>query len=506
MRLETVLLTLLTAASATAVKTTDRSLGAFIGCPSVRSVDSLCLWAGKNGQVVDSHMLRELILQHNNVAGSKRESKLRNLQQHMTYIEDVHMHAKSVGHEFSYHMGVNERHLTLSSNRKLTPEQFVEQEMASAFSRRLQTQKSSTDGSKISSAGGSSKYWNWCDADNSMGHSVCSPVKSQKTCGSCWSFVAADAIETAVVIAENASAAVSLSPQQFLTCSSLQTTQTFEYCWASDDGVPGASWMQTQIMWESQNDGCNGGMTHGAFMDAAQNDWSLVTELTMPYDDESPGGSPTASASSMCNVGADEAAASITGYEQIVGIDCTVSSDCTLLLRLALEKQPIAVAITSNGNFDEYAGGFYNCPNNGVMASKNDLNHALLLVGYGTDSVHGDYWILKNSYGSLWGDDGYIKLVADTKINCGLNIFPVIPIGAKAGAQARTTIDSGGEKIFVGLSPSSWIGVAAATTIFTVVATAIGMFVSHQKMKTIREQNSAMYMAASTPTNAQNAH
>ncbi|CAI5726107.1 unnamed protein product [Peronospora effusa] len=495
MRLETVLLTLLTAASATAVKTTDRSLGAFIGCPSVRSVDSLCLWAGNNGQVVDSRMLRELILQHNNVADSKRESKLRNLQQHMTYIEDVHIHAKSVGHEFSYHMGVNERHLTLSSNRKLTPEQFVEQEMASAFSRRLQTQKSSTDGSKISSAGGSSKYWNWCDADNSMDHSVCSPVKSQKTCGSCWSFVAADAIETAVVIAENASAAVSLSPQQFLTCSSLQTTQTFEYCWASDDGVPGASWMQTQIMWESQNDGCNGGMTHGAFMDAAQNDWSLVTELTMPYDDESPGGSSAASASSMCNVGADEAAASITGYEQIVGIDCTVSSDCTLLLRLALEKQPIAVAITSNGNFDEYAGGFYNCPNNGVMASKNDLNHALLLVGYGTDSVHGDYWILKNSYGSLWGDDGYIKLVADTKINCGLNIFPVIPIGAKAGAQARTTIDSGGEKIFVGLSPSSWIGVAAATTIFTVVATAIGMFVSHRKMKTIREKNLAMHAA-----------
>ncbi|CAI5747527.1 unnamed protein product [Peronospora destructor] len=235
--------------------------------------------------------------------------------------------------------------------------------------------------------------------------------------------------------------AVSLSPQQFLTCSSLQTTQTFEYCWASDGGVPGASWMQTQIMWESQNDGCNGGMTHGAFMDAAQNNWSLVTELTMPYDDENAGGSSAANASSMCTVGADKAAASITGYEQIVGIDCTVSSNCKLLLRLALEKQPIAVAITSNGGFDDYAGGFYNCPNNGVMASKNDLNHALLLVGYGTDSVHGDYWILKNSYGSLWGDDGFLKLVADTKINCGLNIFPVIPIGAKAGVQAPTTFE-----------------------------------------------------------------
>lgn len=404
------------------------------------------------------------------------------------------MYAKNIGHEFSYHMGVNERHLTSSTKRKLTPEEFVDQEVFSAYSRRLQATTNST----VSSSG-SSEYWNWCDSDNSVGHSVCSPVKSQKSCGSCWSFVAADAIETAVVIAENASAAVSLSPQQFLTCSTLQTTQTFEYCWASDSGVDGATWMQSEIKWESQNDGCNGGMTHGAFIDAAQNGWGLVTELTMPYDDSSSGSSSASNTSSVCTVSADEAAASITGWEQIVGADCTTSSNCTTLLRSALEKQPIAVAITSNGGFGEYAGGFYNCPNNGEMASKNDLNHALLLVGYGSDSSVGDYWILKNSYGSSWGDSGFIKLVADAKINCGLNVFPVIPTGAKAGAQASTSVDSGGDKIFVGLSPAAWIAVAAVTTIFTLVTTAIGIGVSNRKLKTIREQNSAMYAASNTP-------
>ncbi|CAH0477309.1 unnamed protein product [Peronospora belbahrii] len=492
---QAVVLTLLMAPSATAVVTTNRSLGTLLGCPSVRSVDSPCLWAGENGQIVDSRALRELFIQRNYVT----QENLRNLAEHMTYIEDVNMYANNAGHKFSYHMGVNERHLTLSPYRKLTAKQFVEQEMTSAYSRRLQTQTNST----ISSAG-SLDYWNWCDSANSMGYTVCSPVKSQKSCGSCWSFVAADAIETAVVIAENASAAVSLSPQQFLTCSTFQTTQTFEYCWASDNGVPGASWMETQIIWESQNDGCNGGMTHGAFMDAAQNGWGLVTGLTMPYDDTNSGNVLDANASSMCKVSADQAAASITGYEQIVGIDCTVSSNCTLLLRMALEKQPIAVAITSNGGFAEYAGGFYNCPNNGEMLSKNDLNHALLLVGYGTDSLHGDYWILKNSYGSSWGDSGFMKLVADAKINCGLNIFPVIPIGAKAGGQASTAVDSGGDKIFVGLSPSSWIGVAAGTTILTLVLTAIGLWVSHQKLKAIRKENSAIYMAHA-PTNTQDA-
>uniref|UniRef100_M4B737 Peptidase C1A papain C-terminal domain-containing protein n=1 Tax=Hyaloperonospora arabidopsidis (strain Emoy2) TaxID=559515 RepID=M4B737_HYAAE len=495
-------------AATTAIETTDRPFGTLLRCPPARSVDSPCLWAGENGQLVDPPTLRGLVLKRYGVHSSEKEFSRRNLEHHMTYLEDVTIQANKAGLEFSYDMGVHERHLILTSRRDLTPEQFVQQEVqALAVSRRLQVETNSSDlpmpppSSSNTLGAGSSSYWNWCDSSNSQGHSVCSPVKSQKSCGSCWSFVAADAIETAVVIAENTSAAVSLSPQQFLMCSTLQTTQTFDYCWASDNGVPGASWMQTQIKWESQNDGCNGGMTHAAFMDAAQRGWGLVTELTMPYDDSNPGSFLASNMSSVCNVPAEEAAASITGWEQIVGIDCSVSSNCTLLLRAAVERQPIAVAITSNGGFGEYRGGFYTCPNNGEMASKNDLNHALLLVGYGTDSTHGDYWILKNSYGSSWGDNGFMKLVADAKINCGLNVFPVIPTGARAGAQASTAIDSGGDKIFVGLSQSAWIAVAAATTAFTLITTGIGVGVSNRKLKHLHQQHSAMYTAVCTPTN-----
>ncbi|TDH64798.1 uncharacterized protein CCR75_002132 [Bremia lactucae] len=482
-----VLVLLAVLAHAAAVSMTNQRVGTLVWCPSVRTEDSSCQWAGESGRVIDSRALRELFLKRSNVPFSIREAYNRNLQEHMTYLEDVNMYARQVRHEFSYDMGVNERHLSVPSTRKLSAFQFVDQEIYSAYSRRLQEVSGTTN--STSSSSNSSVYWNWCDKENAMGHSVCSPVKSQKSCGSCWSFVAADAIETAVVIAENASTAVSLSPQQFLTCSSLRTTQTFQYCWATENGVDGATWMQSEIIWESQNDGCNGGMTHGAFMDAAQNGWGLVTELTMPYDDANP--ASFSNSTSVCQTIPSEAAASITGYEQVVGLDCTVSNSCTVLLRSALQKQPIAVAITSNGGFGEYAGGFYNCPNNGDMASKNDLNHALLLVGYGTDSTVGDYWILKNSYGSSWGESGFIKLVADSKINCGLNVFPVVPTGAKAGAQASTSVDSGGDKKFVGLSPTAWITVAAATTIFTVVSTAIGIMVSHQKVKMIRKQNAA---------------
>ncbi|POM64270.1 Cysteine protease family C01A [Phytophthora palmivora] len=260
--------------------------------------------------------------------------------------------------------------------------------------------------------------------------------------------------------------------------------------------------METEIKWESQNNGCNGGMTHGAFIDAAQNSWGLVTELTMPYDDSSSGSTSANNGSSSCSVSANETAASITGWEQVVGADCTASSNCTILLRTALEKQPIAVAINSEDPFGDYAGGFYSCPNDGDLSSKDDVNHALVLVGYGTDASEGDYWILKNSYGSSWGASGFMKLVADSKVNCGLNIFPVIPTGASAGVAATTSVDSGGDKVFVGLSPSAWIAVAAVTTIFTIVMTAIGMLISQRKMKTIRKQNSTMY-AARAPANAQ---
>ncbi|KAI9995487.1 hypothetical protein PInf_012552 [Phytophthora infestans] len=481
--------------SSLTASTTEHSLGTLVDCPAFRSADSQCLWAGENGEVVDSKTLRDLLIRRNLVSFSERESLTRNLQAHMTYIEDVHMYANSVGHDFSYHMGVNERHLTSSARRRLSPQQLVDQEVKSAYSRRLKVEASGSTASATStvSSSGSSEYWNWCDSDNSFGYSVCSSVKSQQNCGSCWAFAAADAIETAVVIAENASAAVSLSPQQFLTCSTLETTQTFEYCWASDSGVDGASWMETEIKWESQNNGCNGGMTHGAFIDAAQNGWSLVTELTMPYDDSSSSSTSSSNVSSACSVSDNKTAASITGWEQVVGTDCTASNNRGTLLRTALEKQPIAVAINSEDPFGEYAGGFYSCPNDGDLSSKDDVNHALVLVGYGTDASVGDYWILKNSYGSSWGASGFMKLVADSKVNCGLNIFPVIPTGASAGAAASTSVDSGGDKVFVGLSPSTWIVVAAVTTIFTIVMTAIGMLFSQRRLKAMRKQNSAMY-------------
>lgn len=385
-------------------------------------------------------------------------------------------------------MGVNGRHLFDTKPRTHLPEAFVHKEMraaSKASTRKLTTMASSTGSSNSSTT---SSYFNWCTSDNPHKHSVCSSVKSQQNCGSCWAFAATDAIETAVAIAANQSAAVALAPQQFLSCSTRETEQSFTYCWAAS-GVSGVSWLSETIKWKSTNNGCDGGMTHGAFMDAAQLQYGLVTELVMPYNDKS-------TSNSTCIRTSNQTAASISDWKQVVGKDCSVSTDASVLLRNALQDQPIAVALNSEDPFKDYAGGYYSCPNNGDLASKDDVNHALVLVGYGTDATVGDYWILKNSYGSSWGDKGFLKLIADKKANCGLNIFPVIPLGAKAGV-ATAVVDGGGDKVFVGLSPSAWIAIAVVVSIATFVLTGVGLFFAKKKRAALREQMSgtSLYLA-----------
>ena len=53
----------------------------------------------------------------------------------------------------------------------------------------------------------------------------------------------------------------------------------------------------------------------------------------------------------------------------------------------------------------------------------------LKVVGYDSDPVHGDYWIVRNSWGSNWGDGGYIKLKRETEAVCGTDSTPMMGTG-----------------------------------------------------------------------------
>ena len=94
----------------------------------------------------------------------------------------------------------------------------------------------------------------------------------------------------------------------------------------------------------------------------------------------------------------------------------------------ALHVQPIAAAVASeNPYFQFYSKGIlfsYLCGEK--------IDHAILIVGYGEDSALGPFWIVKNSWGSKWGENGYFRIAREMKKgesgHCGINLYVSHPI------------------------------------------------------------------------------
>jgi len=100
-----------------------------------------------------------------------------------------------------------------------------------------------------------------------------------------------------------------------------------------------------------------------------------------------------------------------------------VAHESVSALQNALAMHPIAVSIQADTMvFQSYTSGVLDSAECGTA-----LDHAVLAVGYGIESGM-DYWLVKNSWGSGWGDNGYIKLAAvDGPGICGVQLGPVYP-------------------------------------------------------------------------------
>ncbi|MGH0185496.1 UNVERIFIED_CONTAM: hypothetical protein FKN15_018247 [Acipenser sinensis] len=84
---------------------------------------------------------------------------------------------------------------------------------------------------------------------------------------------------------------------------------------------------------------------------------------------------------------------------------------------------PVAVGIDATRfSFHHYRGGLYYEPS----CSSQKLNHAVLVVGYGTENGH-DYWIVKNSWGISWGENGYVRMARNRDNNCGIATYSIVP-------------------------------------------------------------------------------
>ena len=95
------------------------------------------------------------------------------------------------------------------------------------------------------------------------------------------------------------------------------------------------------------------------------------------------------------------------------------------LKKAIAEIGPVVVAIdaSANGTFHWYKGGVFNSS----LCSSSQLNHAVIVVGYGSENGR-DYWIIKNSWGTWGGEDGYVKIARNENNMCGVATIGSFPI------------------------------------------------------------------------------
>ena len=88
-------------------------------------------------------------------------------------------------------------------------------------------------------------------------------------------------------------------------------------------------------------------------------------------------------------------------------------------MKAAVAAQPVSIAIEADqASFQNYKSGVYNDKGCGTS-----LDHGVLIVGYGSD-----FWIVKNSWGGSWGDNGYIEIEMSSGAGiCGINMEPSYP-------------------------------------------------------------------------------
>ncbi|XP_023340740.1 ervatamin-C [Eurytemora carolleeae] len=218
-------------------------------------------------------------------------------------------------------------------------------------------------------------YINWVEKG------AVTEVKNQGQCGSCWAFATTEQVESYAFISSGE--LPNLSAQQVTSC-----TPNVLQCGGSG--------------------GCFGSVTQLGF-----NYLQLFGQMA---EDDYPYVSGTSAQTEECSYDSSKTIVSLTGYDTL-----PANNHEAVMTHLA-EVGPLSIAVDAS-QWASYTGGVFS----GCSFQENiSINHGVQLVGYGSDfSAMGvyDYWLVRNSWGSSWGEDGYIKLLRTPE--CGVNSTPM---------------------------------------------------------------------------------
>ena len=201
-------------------------------------------------------------------------------------------------------------------------------------------------------------------------------VKDQGQCGSCWTFSATGAAEGAWAISKGQ--LIDLSEQELVDCA-------------------------TGINYGSH--GCSGGQMEGAFKYLIEH--GQCTLASYPY---------------TAKDGSCHSCSAVAHFSSCFD----VKPNDQLSLKAAVSIQPVAIAIEADTRyFQSYSSGVLTSSSCGTQ-----LDHGVLIVGYGVENGQ-KYWLVKNSWSSSWGENGYVKIARSDSTNdagiCGIAMDPSFP-------------------------------------------------------------------------------